>query len=138
MAVQTHPQLAARPDTLLRRALQADAVFTAVSAIGAIAASSVLAGWLAVPAPALIALGALLLAWAVFLWTTAARPAISRRAAWVAVVAGALTVIDLVTLLATGWLPFSAEGWWLMAIMALLVAGFTEAQYIGLRRLGRG
>jgi hypothetical protein len=138
MAVQTHPQLAARHDTLLRRALQADAVFTAVSALGAVAASGVLAGWLAVPAPALLALGALLIAWAVFLWTTAARPTISRRAAWVAVVAGALTVIDLVLLLAMGWLPFSPEGWWLMAIMALVVAGFTEAQYIGLRRLGRG
>ena len=138
MAVQTHPPIAARHDTLLRRALQADAAFTAVSAIGAIAASGLLAGWLAVPAPALIALGALLLAWAVFLWTTAARPTISRRAVWVAVVAGALTVIDIVMLLATGWLPFSAEGWWLMAIMALVVAGFTEAQYIGLRRLSRG
>jgi len=40
-------------------------------------------------------------------------------------------------LLVTGWLPFSPEGWWLMVIQALVVAGFTEAQYIGLRRLSR-
>jgi hypothetical protein len=57
--------------------------------------------------------------------------------AWVSVVLGTLWVIDSVTLLVTGWLPFSAEGWWLMVIQALVVAGFTEAQYIGLRRQGR-
>jgi hypothetical protein len=138
MAVQTHPQIATERDMLLRRAMQADAVVTGLVGLGAIVDAGVLAGWLAVPAPALIALGALLLAWALFIWAAAARPLISRRIAWASVVLGTIWVIDSALLLVTGWLPFTPEGWWLMLIQALVTAGFTEAQYIGLRRLGRG
>jgi hypothetical protein len=117
--------------------MQADAVVTGLVGLGAIAGSGTLAGWLAAPAPLLIVIGAVLFAWALLAWATAARPVISRRFAWASVILGAIWVIDSALLLVTGWLPFTPEGWWLIAIVALVTAGFTEAQYIGLRRLAR-
>jgi hypothetical protein len=138
MAVQTHPQIVAGRDTLLRRAMQGDAVVTGLFGLATVAGAGLLAGWLAVPATALIAIGAALAGWGLFIWAAAARPVISRRIAWASVVLGAIWVIDSALLLVTGWLPFSPEGWWLMVTQALVTAGFTEAQYIGLRRLGRG
>jgi hypothetical protein len=133
MTAQTHPQRADN-DLLLRRSMQADAVVTAIVALGAMVESGLIAPWLGVPPLALVILGAILLGWAAALWMAASRPTISRRFAWLSVILGAVWVVDSVVLLVSGWLPFTTEGWWLVAIVALAVAGFTEAQYIGLRR----
>jgi hypothetical protein len=121
-------------DTLLRRALQANAAFSAVSGAVLIAGAGPLGAASGLPAIALTIMGAILIPYGLFIAYAATRPAIDRRVAWAAIVLDALWVIDSLIILATGWAPLTPAGWWAVLILALVVAIFAEVQYLGLRR----
>ena len=120
--------------TLLRTALRANAAFSGVSGLTLIVA----AGWLidllgVTPAGALVFVGAnLLVLCGALLWVAARRP-MPRGLAWTAVVLDALWVVGSLVLLLTDLLPLTTSGRWIIALLALIVAGFGGAQWAGLR-----
>jgi hypothetical protein len=123
-----------RTAPFLQKALLADAVATA--ATGLLLAA--LAGWqeplLALPVPLARWAGLALLPWAAFVLRLG-RSEEPDRAAVVAVIAGnAIWTAASVALAVSGWLAPTALGTAFVVLQALVVAGFAEAQWIGLRR----
>jgi hypothetical protein len=120
--------------TLLRRALQADAVFVTISGLAALLGAGQMESLFGIPAGYLQPLGIFLLAFAVFLGVVATRQTINRRLAWAVVILGAIWVVDSLILLVSGLLPLTPAGWWFTLIQALIVADFAIVEYVGLRR----
>lgn len=121
--------------TLLRRALQGDAIFGAISGVALLAASGPLSALLGIPAIALLVVGAILVPYAAFLWYQATRPQISLRVAWAVVFLNIDWVIMSAVLLFSNLVPLTPLGWWDVLIVAVVVAAFAEAQYFGIRRM---
>jgi hypothetical protein len=121
--------------TLLRRALQGDAIFGAISGVALLAASGPLSGLLGIPAIALLVVGAILVPYAAFLWYQATRPQISIRVAWAVIFLNIDWVIMSAVLLFSSLVPLTPLGWWDVLIVAVVVAAFAEAQYFGIRRM---
>jgi hypothetical protein len=102
----------------LRRAIQADGAFSALSGVACIADAGWLAAQLGVPNVAMYVLGVVLLGYAVFLFAVAAREPISRRAVTAALALDGVWVLDSIVLLASGWLTLTTAGWWAIAVAA--------------------
>lgn len=134
MATQVYTAGTTDRGLLLRRALQGDAIFGAVSGIVLTLMSGALAPLLGMPATMLLVIGLILLPYAAWLWFQATRPVISRRVAWAVIGLNALWVVESIALLVFGWLPLTTAGWWAVVGTALLVATFGELQFFGLRR----
>jgi hypothetical protein len=120
--------------TLLRRALQVDAVFVTISGLAALIGAGQMGTLFGIPAGYLQPLGVVLLAFAVFLGVIATRQTINTRLAWAVVILGVIWVIDSLILLVSGLLPLTPAGWWFIVIQALIVADFAIVQYVGIRR----
>jgi O-antigen ligase len=122
------------PSKLLRRTLQANAAFSALSGIIAIAGAKLLSSLLGVNVSSLlIGLGIALVAYAAALSSNACRENIKLQEAWLAVVLDAAWVIGSVMLIFAGAL--STTGNWLAAIVADVVLIFAVLQFLGIRRL---
>lgn len=120
---------------LLRRALQANSIFSGVSGGIFIAAAGPLTSFLGLDAPVILILtGVLLILYAVGLWQTAARNPINRRLALIAVILDAAWVIGSLAILLTGWLSLTTGGRWVVAIVADVVAIFAGLQWYALRQ----
>lgn len=118
----------------LRRAVQADGAFSALSGAACIIDAGWLAAQLGVPSIAMVVLGVVLIGYAALLFAVAAREPISRRLVVAALALDAMWVLDSAVLLAGGWLALTPAGWWIVVVVALLVADFGVLKYIGLRR----
>jgi hypothetical protein len=116
---------------LLRFALKVDAVVS--GAVGALLAAggTALAGPLGASAAFLVTIGVLLVGYAMVLYFFAARPAISRRVAWAAVVINILWVLASIDVATTG-LTRVGVGFVLAQAAAALV--FADLEVLGLRR----
>ncbi|MGH7600784.1 MAG: hypothetical protein ACREOI_30885 [bacterium] len=122
------------PSKLLRRTLQANAAFSALSGIIAIAGAKPLSLLLGVNVSLLlIGMGIALLAYAAVLFLNARRESIKLPEAWLAVVLDAAWVIGSAILIFAGTL--STTGNWLVAIVADIVLLFAVLQFFGIRRL---
>lgn len=132
MMTSTYPQT--DRSTLLRRALQINAFFSAACGFTFLLDSSQLSSMLGIPTALLLADGLILPLYAALLWYTATRPVINRGLAWAAVGLDILWVLASIALLTFGWLPLTTTGWWAVTVVTLVVAGCAEAQYFGLRR----
>ncbi len=132
MTAQTMP--IADRSAFLRRALQADAAICLISGAVLSAGAGALAGPLGIPSALLLPLGLALLPWGSFIWYVASRPEISRRAVWAIIILNALYMIDSLVVLAAGWLPLTAAGWWFWLAQGLAGGAVAELQYLGLRR----
>ncbi len=122
------------PSKLLRRTLQANAAFSALSGIIAIAGAKTLSLLLGVNVSSLlIGMGVALLAYAAVLLLNARRENIKLQEAWLAVVLDAAWVIGSVILIFAGTL--STTGNWLVAVVADIVLIFAVLQFFGIRRL---
>jgi len=131
MTTQTLPH-----DSLLRRALLGNTLFSGLSGLIAVIAAGPLAAYIGLPSPIiLIVLGIGLMGYAVGLYRMATRQSLSRADALFAVVADIAWVIASFILLLIGWPPFTTAGKWLVVIIADIVAVFAILQFIGLRRL---
>jgi hypothetical protein len=123
-------------DSLLRRALLGNTLFSGLSGLIAALAAVPLATFIGLPSPIiLIVLGLGLMGYAALLYRMATRQPLSRNAALFAVAADIAWVAGSILLLLLGWPPFTTAGKWLVAILADIVAVFAVVQFIGLRRL---
>ena len=120
--------------TLLRRALWADAVASGGTGLLLIAAAGPLAGLLGLNAEFLRPVGIGFLPWAALLVWLATRADIPRRIAWGVVILNVLYAIDSLLLLVTGWVQLTTLGYLFVVAQALAVGGLAELQYFGLRR----
>lgn len=121
---------------LLQRALQGNALFSAMSGLGFLLAP----GWLARitgvrPAAAFTVVGVGLVGYAAWLWLNTRKEPVPRSTALAAIVGDSLWVIASVIVLVSGMLPLTTAGKWGVALVADVVGVFAILQLIGLRRL---
>jgi len=122
------------PDRLLRTALRGNAAFSSACGASSIVWSTPLGAALGIDPPfALVALGAQLLAFALFLAWLASRESIPPAFALSVVAADALWVIGTIPILVAGLL--TTTGSWTAFAIANVVACFAVVQYAGVRRL---
>ncbi len=120
--------------TLLRRALQANGIFSALSGVVLILASNRIAALIGIE-QSLWLTGLLLLLFAAGLFRNARRAEINQTEAWLAV------ALDVIWVLGTGALifagVFSTTGNWIVALVGDVVLLFAVLQFWGLRKLRR-
>lgn len=120
-----------RDSHLLRRALAANAIFSALSGAILLLASNRLEQLLGTSV-SLVPLGAMLLIYAAGLLWNARRENVSRMEAWIAVALDVAWVAGSAIVIFAGVL--SATGNWIVAIVADVVLLFAVLQLIGLRK----
>ncbi len=120
--------------SLLRKALTGNAVFSVVSGVAILFANRALVKFLGLPEKVSLAiLGVSLIVYAVVLWLNAHRPKIKITDAWVAVIMDAVWVVGSYALILI--VPFSVGGKWLVALLAELVLAFAILQWLGIRKI---
>ena len=139
MVAQTHvsvPAPEARKDSLLRRALVGNVIFSAVSGTLMIAASSWISdftgltpGWV----PALIGAGVLL--WAADVAWIARKEELAAAQAKLVIAGDIAWVVASFAILVAGVLDLTTAGAWTVGVLAEIVGLFAVVQYLGLRRL---
>lgn len=123
--------------SLLRRALQANGAFSALSGVVLIVAAEPLSAVLGLKMPAiLIGIGAGLLVYAAALFRNALGATINEAEALLAVILDAAWVAGSLVLILAGRL--SVVGNWMVAIIADIVLLFAVLQFYALRRIRKG
>ncbi len=127
-----------RPESmLLRRVLQANAVFSTISGIALVAAAGQLAALMGVGRPwILLAIGAVLLVFAVTLLVNSLRENIKENEVVQAIISDGVWVAASIVIAFMGIV--STAGIWMVAIVAGLVLSFAILQSAGLSKLRRG
>jgi hypothetical protein len=121
----------------LRRALLANASFSAISGLVLVSAQRSVVRLLGLPETInLISLGISLLVFAAILVLFARKNPIKLLHAWIAVILDATWVIGSYPLLFV--VPFSTSGKWVVGIVAEVVMVFALMQWLGIRRIRRG
>ena len=124
----THPNV-------LRRALQANGLFSAISGVVLAVLPTPVSSFLGLDMPGLINfLGAGLIGFAVALFWLAAEPKIRRSLALTVILLDIAWVADSILLLITDIVPLTAHGMWAIAIVSGIVAFFAALQSYGLHR----
>lgn len=128
----------ARPSSLLRRALVADAVIS--GAVGALqlAVAGPLSGLLAIEAGWLQRSGVILLAWTALLGWMLTRKTVSPPMAWTVIGINLAWVAASILVLVEGAIAPNTLGTAYVLAQAAVVAIFAELQFFGLRRQSRG
>jgi hypothetical protein len=118
----------------LRRALYADAAISGATGLLMMLGAGLLKDILGVPDSLLYYAGLSLLPFAALLVYLATRESLARPVIWAVIVYNALWALDSILLLFTGWVAPTALGYAFVIAQAVVVAIFTELQYLGLRR----
>ena len=118
----------------LRRALLADALISGATGLLMLSGANVLASLLGLPEALLRYAGLVLLPYGALVAYVATREQLRRWAVWTVIVANAIWALGSIVLLLSGWVTPNALGYTFIIFQALVVAGFAEIQYIGLRR----
>lgn len=121
--------------SLLRRALYANAAFTAVCSLVALAGAGAVSDLFDVPTWIVILVGAILLGWAALVALFARREETRRAEAWLVVAGDEAWIIGVIVLLAAFPDVISETGRLWLAILTLVVAVLASLQLLGLRRL---
>ncbi len=123
-------------ESLLRKTLMANTVFTTVCGLVMVIASSALASLMgAISGGVLLVTGLILLLYAVDLGRTAFAEQLPPVRIYYFIVMDVLWVIGSALLLWGFGLPFTQTGQWIILLVADAVGLFGLFQYIGLRRL---
>ncbi|MCP4420993.1 MAG: hypothetical protein GY805_30655 [Chloroflexi bacterium] len=124
-------------DTFLRRALQANALFSLTTGTAFVVASGAVARFIGADIPSYIVLivGLGLLPFGYMIYRLTAQANIPAKEAGTITVMDVSWVVGSVLLLVLGWSLFSVAGRWLIGLQAEAVATFALLQTIGLRRL---
>lgn len=118
----------------LRRALLVDAAITGATAVMLVAGAPILQDLLGLQPALLRGAGLSLIPFtALLLYLLRADP-LPRGAVWFVVACNAIWALDSIALLFTGWVDPTGIGQAFVVFQALVVAGFAEMQYLGLRR----
>ncbi len=129
------PGAAATPrDGLLRGALKVDALASAGTAIAYLVAAGPLADLLGLPAGFLRAVGAFSIVYAAYAWFTATRSRMPLTASTVIAVGNLVWFTASVVVVLAGWHSPTATGSVWILMQGVLVAGFADAQLLGVRR----
>lgn len=124
--------------TLLRRAMQADALVSGAAGLSLMVVPGPLAGLIGFSRPEhLMAVGLGLLGYSAWLLYSARQPAINLWAGKAVVLLNVLWVIGSAVLLLGVPGLFNSLGQWLIGLVALIVADLALVQCIGLRRARR-
>lgn len=119
---------------LLRFALTLDAVATGITGAALLPFADELAQLLHLPAALLAGAAAFMLVYAALLGWLRGRATLPRWAVWTIIVGNALWALDCALLAFAGGLAPSTLGIAFLLTQAVVVAGFAELQYFGLRR----
>ncbi|MFT3941178.1 hypothetical protein [Rhodopseudomonas sp.] len=124
------------PSTLLRRALQADAVVSGAMALLLSLAAGTLSRLLALPQPLLLETGLFLIGYAALVGWLGTRCVLPRALVLIVIGGNALWTLASVALLLSGAVAPNAFGIAFVLIQATAVGIFAELQFIGLKRSG--
>jgi hypothetical protein len=119
---------------LLRFALTLDAVATGITGLAMLPFAAPLAELLHLPAPLLTGAALFMLGYAAVLGWLRGRATLPRWAAWTIIVGNAMWALDCAALAFVGGLDPSTLGVAFLLTQAVVVLGFAELQYFGLRR----
>lgn len=120
---------------LLRRTLQADAIFSALSGLVLTAGAGPLTKFAGLETPLILTImGAGSLLYAASIFYNIRQPFISPAFAWFTIIGNTIWVLASLVILFAG-LPLTSPAWWAIAIAADIVAVFAVLQYLGLRRM---
>lgn len=124
-----------RSDHLIRAALRGNGAFSALGGLVAMLFGAALGETTDLPPVAVRVVGLGLLPYAALLWRWSGREPVRPAEGWAAVVADAAWVVATAVLLVVAPDVVNAAGKALLIGIAVVVAGFAEAQFVGLRRL---
>ena len=124
-----------RHSPLLRQALLADAVLTGATGLLLLLGAPFLASLLELPEALLRSAGLVLLPFVAYVAYVATRERFQRPAIWAVISINALWAAASVALLLSGWVAPNLLGAAFVIFQAVVVAGFAELEYIGLRRM---
>ena len=118
----------------LRNVLLLDALVSGATGLVLVLGAGLAEPLLGLPAALARGAGFVLLPFAAIVGWLATRPSLPRGAVWSVIVVNALWAIDSVVLLLTGWVAPTGLGIAFVLFQAIVVAGFAELQWLGLRR----
>jgi len=124
------------PSLFLRRAIQADAVFSGVSALLLTFAGGALAPWLNLPEALLRETGLFLIAYAALVGWLGTRQSMPKPLMVIVISGNAAWTLASIALLFSGAVTPNLLGEAFVAIQAIAVGALAELQYIGLRKSG--
>ena len=134
MATQTLP--AADHSNLLRRAIQADGVFTLLGGLLLAVDAGPLAAFIGLPESwILTAMGLFCVGYSALLFLAARRSPVDRGRALSFMLADVAWVVASAAILLGGWAPLNTAGVWFVLIVADVVGIFAALKYVGWRRL---
>lgn len=122
------------PSLFLRRALQADAIFSGVSAVLLTLGGPVFAPLLNLPAGLLRETGLFLVAYAAFVGWLGTRATMLRALVMIVIAGNAAWTLASIALLFSGAVTPNLLGEAAIAMQAIVVGALAELQFIGLRR----
>ena len=123
-----------QPSQFLRRAIQADAIFSGVSAVLLTLGAAELAPWLALPEALLRETGLFLIAYRALVGWLSTRQAMPKPLVLIVIAGNAAWTIASIALLFSSAVTPNLLGEAFVAMQAIAVGALGELQYIGLRR----
>lgn len=124
------------PSVFLRRAIQADAVFSGVSALLLVSAAGMLAPFLNLPEALLRETGLFLIAYAALVGWLGTRQSMPKALVVIVIAGNAAWTLGSIALLFSGAVTPNLLGETFVAVQAIVTGAFAELQYIGLRKSG--
>jgi hypothetical protein len=124
------------PSLFLRRAIQADAIFSGVSALLLTFGAGELAPLLSLPAALLRETGLFLIAYAALVGWLGSRQSMPKALVGIVIAGNVAWTVASIALLFSGAVAPNLLGEVFVAIQAITVGVLAELQYIGLRRSG--
>ena len=122
--------------TLIRRILSGNAIFSGVSGLLFILASNPIANFIGLDTSLpLLIIGIGLIGYAALIYTNASRTKISPSFVLIAIIGDSSWVLLSILLLVTGWVSFSMEGKWAVGIIAVVVDVFATLQFLEWRKM---
>ena len=124
------------PSLFLRRAIQADAIFSGASALLLTFGAGALAPWLNLPENLLRETGLFLIAYAALVGWLGTRQSMPKPLVVIVISGNAAWTLASIALLFSGAVTPNLLGEAFVAIQAIAVGALAELQYIGLRKSG--
>jgi hypothetical protein len=119
---------------LLRTALWLDALVSAGFGVMVLLGGPLLADLLGAPLGLLWPVGVVVLAYAAGLWVAQAHAPIRPNVGWSVIALNVAWAGASVVVVILGWLPLTGLGMAFVLLQAVVVAGFADLQFVGVRR----
>lgn len=124
------------PSSFLRRAIQADAIFSGISAVLLTLGAREFASLLNLPEVLLRETGLFLIAYAALVGWLGTRQSMPKALVGIVIAGNAAWTLASIALLLSGAVTPNLAGEAAIAVQAIVVGALAELQYIGLRRSG--